>query len=290
MTVWRVPPRGLQLDGGGGENTVVFVGAGVAIDLTQPLVSVRNISTLDVSSDGANRLTINTAIVTSLSPTEKVLTVVAGEQDTIELTDVDQWRMSDPVPAGGRFLLSAANIAGGNETLRADLPHCWQNFLRVGDVNNDGSVSSSDALRIINELGRREFSDADTKELMDPLSVGVWPGAYFDHNGDDRVTALDALRVINEMARLSVAEESVEGEVIVDTLIEKQRAESVSPRSSDVPSVFSRELRTGASAALVDYVATDATTQDEKQPERDEKDTAVDQLLSDKFFLDRLVS
>jgi hypothetical protein len=289
-----VPPRGLRLDGGAGDNTVVFVGSGVAIDLTQPLVSVRNISTLDVSSDGANTLTINAAIVTNLSPTEKMLTIVAGEEDTIDLTDVDDWRMTDPVAAGGRFLLSAANLAGGNETLRADMPHAWQNFLRVGDVNNDGSITSSDALRIINELGRREFSDADTNDLLDPLSVGVWPGAYFDHNGDDRVTALDALRVINEMARLPAPEESVAGEAIVTALIEKQRAEPASNDSSDVPSdvpsVFSREFLVGAAAASVDFVAIDAKIDDEEQLQRDKKVAVVDQLLGDESFFDQLVS
>ena len=88
--------------------------------------------------------------------------------DTIDVDDADHWRMSDPLTAGGRFLLSASKLSGGSETLRVSLPRPWQNFLNVGDVNNDGSVTAGDALRIVNELGRHEYSDASTSDLFDP--------------------------------------------------------------------------------------------------------------------------
>jgi hypothetical protein len=73
--------------------------------------------------------------------------------------------------------------------------------LRAGDVNAEGTVSSSDALRIVNELARRAFSEASTQQLVNPATLTTWPAAYFDHNADNRVTALDALRVVNDLAR-----------------------------------------------------------------------------------------
>jgi hypothetical protein len=69
-------------------------------------------------------------------------------------------------------------------------------------VNNDGEVTAGDALRVINELGRRAFSDGESEQLNDPRTVADWPDLYYDQNRDDRVSALDALRIINELARV----------------------------------------------------------------------------------------
>ncbi len=122
---------------------------------------------------------------------------------SIEVADAENWRLTDPVTRDGKFLITASNIAAGGETLEAEVPHVWQNLLQPSDINNDGSVTAGDALRIINELTRRAFSDGDSQNLMDPLDVEVWPSVYFDQNGDDRATAVDALRVINDMTRQS---------------------------------------------------------------------------------------
>ncbi len=286
----EIPPRGLQLDGAGGDDTVVLVGDGVVIDLTQPLLSIRNIGTLDLSGEGAKTLTINAAIVTNLSPADKMLTIIAGEGDTIDFKDVDTWRMADPVMVGDRLMLMVENLAGGSETLRASMSHPWQNCLRRGDVDNDGEVTAGDALRIINELGRRQFSDRNTQNLMDPLSMESWPGAYFDHSGDDRVTALDALRVINDLARLAVDGESSESETLVAALnspkssVSWEVEEANESRPRPAADLIARGFDAERPVANFDIAAT--VVQQGYDPEQTAR--AVDQLLSDESFVDLL--
>ncbi|MEO1618202.1 MAG: peroxidase family protein [Planctomycetota bacterium] len=65
------------------------------------------------------------------------------------------------------------------------------------DVNEDGIVSASDALMIINEInrqGQRDLSAADFEERRGP-------GRMTDVNNDGRDSPLDALRVMNRIAR-----------------------------------------------------------------------------------------
>ncbi|MEM6473129.1 MAG: dockerin type I domain-containing protein, partial [Planctomycetota bacterium] len=59
------------------------------------------------------------------------------------------------------------------------------------DVNNDGSVSPLDALRVINELGRIQAGS----------SVGAGSSALYDVTDDGLISPLDALVVINHLAR-----------------------------------------------------------------------------------------
>ena len=56
-----------------------------------------------------------------------------------------QWRLADPVIAGDTFYVTA-QYQEGDEEIRANVHRPWQNFLQVNDVNNDGSVSSLDAI------------------------------------------------------------------------------------------------------------------------------------------------
>lgn len=199
-----LPVGGLQLRGAEGENTLRLIGEGGTFDLTDASLSARDFAQLDLSLVDANRIVLDAASVIDLSPASKTITITTGESDVIEVKNASSWRMGTPKSVEGEFVLTANNSAsGGTETIEAKVPHAWQNFLQLGDVNNDGSVSAGDALRIINELGRRAFSDAQSNQLDDPDSFAEWPGVYFDHNGDDRVTALDALRVINDLARQS---------------------------------------------------------------------------------------
>ena len=195
-----IPTGGLVIDGAGGSDSIVLVGDGMTLDMTTPMIDIRNINHVDLSHDDQNTITIDASSISELDPENKTLLVTGGEGDEVHVTDADQWRLTEPI-SGGTFLLTASNdSSGGQEQLQANWPHPWQNFIRASDVNNDGQVAASDALRIINELARREFSERETEALMDPADVTEWPGAYFDQNGDDEVTALDALRVINELA------------------------------------------------------------------------------------------
>ncbi len=68
----------------------------------------------------------------------------------------------------------------------------WQNLINQFDVNNNGEVTSLDALLIINRIG--VYGDF----LPEENDTGV----FYDVNGDGKLTSLDALQVINEAGRL----------------------------------------------------------------------------------------
>jgi hypothetical protein len=94
----------------------------------------------------------------------------------------------------------------------------WINFQNVYDVNARDGVSALDALLIINELGRRAFSDPATNLLLPRRPVGV--EFYYDVTADGKITALDALRVINQLAR----QRSANGEGALDSSLESASA------------------------------------------------------------------
>ncbi len=152
--------------------------------------------------------------------------------------------MSDPIIIDGTFIRTLFN---GSAAIEAILPFPFQNLAQRHDVNNSGDVTASDALRVINELNARRFSDSVTKEGVDPLSVDSWPGTYFDTNGDGRFTAVDALQVINEMARISVG--SGESEPVLQYLLRNPLPQQ-GPPSTDVPGT-STEV-----APLVEFATT----------------------------------
>ncbi len=209
-----VPTGGLIVDGGAGNNTLEIGGAGAAVNISAAgNVVARRFQVLELSDSAQAVVTLDAAAVAALSPQNKTVRVVAhrsaaSNDDRLVFTDATDWRMTAPIVTNNKFLQTATNTLSG-EKIEADVPHSWQNLINVSDVDNSGDVSAGDALRIINELGRRAFSDSVTQILKDPLTVTPWPGAYFDQNGDDQVTALDALRVINRLAIVASRGESI---------------------------------------------------------------------------------
>lgn len=71
-------------------------------------------------------------------------------------------------------------------------PAPWQHPTRPNDTNDDGRVSSLDALLIINELN-------SGRDQALPRSGTTTLASFIDTNGDGRMAAFDALRVINEL-------------------------------------------------------------------------------------------
>ncbi|MCM2371709.1 dockerin type I domain-containing protein [Aporhodopirellula aestuarii] len=73
------------------------------------------------------------------------------------------------------------------------------NTVNAYDVNNDGSVTSLDALVIINQLnaGVTEAEAGSRARLR-----ATFGDLFVDVNGDTKLTAVDALQVINELNRL----------------------------------------------------------------------------------------
>lgn len=282
-----IPQNGLVLDGGAGGNTLVLVGTDGVIDFTNALLNITDFRNLDLSSADATIVVLDAAVVATLSPNLVRLTITAGEEDRIQVNEADQWRLGAPIN-NGSFLLTASTTNG--EVIEAAVAHAWQNFLQTGDVNNDGSVTAGDALRIINELSRREFSNADTQDLMNPGDVTSWPGVYFDHNGDDRATALDALRVINDLARQSLNGGGSEAEFLAAPLLNAASdplKEDRPGEPTETTDPLSPKLIAQASTSSV--IASPATNVDEAASSEATDSDTIDSLLTDQSFLASLV-
>nr|WP_161501616.1 putative Ig domain-containing protein [Rhodopirellula sp. SM50] len=70
----------------------------------------------------------------------------------------------------------------------------WQNPARSLDVNNDGQVSSMDALWVINKIATSDGSAA-----LGPRANRLQ--SYYDTSGDGKLTTVDALRVLNGLGQ-----------------------------------------------------------------------------------------
>lgn len=87
-------------------------------------------------------------------------------------------------------------------------------FLRQ-DVNNDGFVTTIDALLIVNRLG--EFQASAEGELVPAKSQ-----YFLDVTGDGKLSALDALQVINYLSRTVLEAEDVSGNDATDQAFASQ--------------------------------------------------------------------
>lgn len=111
------------------------------------------------------------------------------------------------------------------------VPSPFRNSVDAYDVDSSGSVQPLDALRVINEIGRRGTrvlgeSDRNT--------------AFFDTNDDGLISGIDALRVINELARRNRSSSQPEAESSDHVFAawefddnEKQKREKNSPVSGE---------------------------------------------------------
>lgn len=112
-------------------------------------------------------------------------------------------------PADATFTITAPGYESGSGSVALidDESPAFQNASNPFDVNNNSAVTANDALRVINEVGRR---DGDT--ILDP-SLEQPNGSYWDVSGDYRLTARDALLVINQLTRNS---NKAQGEHVAD--------------------------------------------------------------------------
>ncbi|MCG8649334.1 MAG: GEVED domain-containing protein, partial [Pirellulales bacterium] len=284
---------GLNLIGGGGDDVLRLAGDGGVFNLTDGSLHLQDFPSLDLSADGGSLLTLDAASVNALSPSSRTLAVIAGQGDKIAFSDSSDWRLTEPLVTPLRFVRTAINTANGQQRVQFDAPNPWQNFLRLGDVNNDGLVTARDGLLIINELGRRAFSDPDTQVLNSPVETTPWPGFYFDHSGDGRVTALDAVRVINDLARLS--SNTADAEAVISG---GSQTNSLAVTDDDAPArVPPAEVISPAAAGPLDFKLDELVPRSSNQslpaPNRSSAEDSslaeqVDELLGDKVFLDGL--
>ena len=193
------PVNGMNLDGDGGANSLVV--SGVTVDLTSSgsLVAV-NFQSIDASSSAASEIILDGPTISALSPANKTVRVTGGDGDVVVLTDAENWRMESPVIDNGQFYRVAVNQVTSEQIQLDDASSAWQNLVETTDVDASGITTVFDALLIITEAGNNLYSDSTTLVLSDPVSVGVWPGTYFDVNRDGKATPLDALQILNRLA------------------------------------------------------------------------------------------
>ncbi|MCC9602193.1 FG-GAP-like repeat-containing protein [Stieleria sp. JC731] len=77
----------------------------------------------------------------------------------------------------------------------------WHNVLFTPDVNRSGHASPLDALFVINELARNDYSDPITGDLVTEVPVDS-ERPFYDVNCDQKATPRDALYVLNYLAGL----------------------------------------------------------------------------------------
>ncbi len=291
-----IPSGGLSYDGTDRVNTVRLVGANNSLDLSREgNVAFQNIDVIDITDPAESTLTIDARAARAMDPTGGGVIMVGSQGDHIEFVDGVEWRMAKPIDVAG-FSFSVVTL--GDTFVQVDFASGWQNLAQPSDVNNDGNVSAGDALRIINELARRAFSDPTSTELDHPSSVSPWPNIYFDQNGDGLATALDALRVINQLAREQNGGGSGEGESVravprpsvgkssqvrVDGPPSSATAASAMDQTSEAP-----EPHVVAFAANAEHSISGVETIVEPQTSRQENEKGVDQLLSDRFIIEEL--
>ncbi len=80
----------------------------------------------------------------------------------------------------------------------------WQNPTNPYDVNNDGNVTSLDALLVINQIAR--LGGEPPYPLPVPPQPPNVPPPFYDVDGNNQLSALDALRVINRIGIVVVGE------------------------------------------------------------------------------------
>lgn len=206
--------------------------------------------------------------------------IVEGMATIVELSS--NWKM---LPS--EIEQAYYRVIGFNETtVMVDMAFPYQNLILSTDVNGSGGVTANDALVVINELARRQFSEPSGR-VIDPMQLdgvrsgGGFSGDFFDVTGDDLITALDALRCINELTRTELP--PPEAEQIewspVEGLSERGDAETQSVDSVVQATTFAAADRAQAFAAP----PTSAEPSDvsyEPRPARIEP-KHVDQLLAE---------
>ncbi len=204
--------------------SIILEGSGNTFFLSQPNSQLDGIQLIDIRGSGDNTLMLDADRIRTAFTGGEIL-VISDSGD--EVVFDDGWDFEEAFLRGGqlvrRFVHSGAvlNLTG---------PDDFTNPTSVFDVNASGSVTSVDALQVINELSRRLFSDSSTSPagaIRDIDSVDLTKFRFYDVSRDSRVTALDALQVINQLARQSVssgegaeAQQSSLSATLVDTAIQ----------------------------------------------------------------------
>ena len=199
------PNNGLSLDGDGGDNSLILSAASVDFTSNGSLVAV-NFQSINANAATATQIVLDAPSISAMSPATKMVRVTGGEGDDVVLEDSANWLMASPLIDSGQFYRVAVNQVTSEQVQFDEPSSAWRNLLVSTDVDASGITTVLDALLIITEVGRSEYSDPVTSALNDPLTVDSWPGRYFDVSRDNRITTLDALQVLNFLSLIGSGE------------------------------------------------------------------------------------
>ncbi|TWU35782.1 Dockerin type I repeat protein [Novipirellula aureliae] len=173
------------------KESLVLLGADELIRLADPQVDLSALVTIDIRGKGDNTLVVDAGRLGSLLPLTP-LTVLANSGDRVVFEP--GWKFESARLSEGALIRQFRH-----DQAIIDLvgPSSFQNPVNAFDVSGDLSVTASDALKIINELSLRRYSNNPNGELRDEQSIDVNLFNFYDVSGDFKVTALDALQVIN---------------------------------------------------------------------------------------------
>ena len=102
------------------------------------------------AASGADSSTLSVAPTANLTRIE----LSGNETQNAILSNPDDWQMGEPISDGDRFLRTIVKSTGEAGQVHVDMPNPWNNIVRTSDINNDGSVTTFDALMVIDELAR----------------------------------------------------------------------------------------------------------------------------------------
>lgn len=250
--------------------SVLQLSADQILDLTTLASSaLEGIDEIDLT-EGNHELILNVEQVTRFA--ESGLRIVFDLQDVISVGD--GWEVEDVQIDNGRFL---RRIIQQGAIVSFDGPDDYTNPIDVFDVNQSGAVTANDALNVINELARGQFTAADGS-ILDPSGVDLTGFRFYDVTRDLRITALDALRIINELARTLTAAEA-EAPIQASTLPTDNRSLAVDSQQDDLH----------ATPKLVDVTASSVVESNNLEIESAENSDleaeSVDYLMADLSLL-----
>jgi GEVED domain/Right handed beta helix region/Dockerin type I domain/HYR domain len=190
----------LSIDGTTQRNTLVVTGTG-QLDLVNDGDSFRNLRVIDLSDPSSQRLIVDPAGLQRLSPIAGTVEVTLAAGDRLDLRNADGWKIT--TDDRNNPTRKVASSSAGDLRIEATVNHVWQNFVQVGDVDNDGRPEPLDALLVMNEIRRRRLLTSTEGDLIAPSASGLTKMIYPDVDGDQKMTPLDALNVINIVRRRS---------------------------------------------------------------------------------------
>lgn len=193
QAVLKIQTQGVTVTTISGNTTELGATATFTVALnSRPTANV----TIPLSSSDTTEGTVapTSLIFTTVNWNVPQIVTVTGVNDDIDDGNIAFTILSGVATGGDYGGLDPQDVAVTNIDDDDSAPTFgWHNARNQFDVNNDGNVTTFDALLVINQLRR-----GGSRPLPQVL---VAPEFYYDVSRDNRLSAADALLVINEIRR-----------------------------------------------------------------------------------------